>query len=111
MRLYGLACCLTLAVLILSVTFYCVRPKGTAVFLNHEALYGEFIRQLAELNATKEQIESTTRRFNDALNQVVTQYAEINHAVILRELSVLAGSRDITDEVRLQLSEVMREKP
>jgi conjugal transfer pilin signal peptidase TrbI len=77
---------------------------------DREVIQGQFIRQLAEMKATESQVEQSTRRFNEVLNKVLLDTAQQKKVIILRASDVLAGSIDITDEVRIRLSQAMRNK-
>lgn len=101
---------LSAALLVVSGLFYWMTPKTQITFFDKEAVQGQFIRQLAEMKATKSQIEQSTKRFNEVLNHVLINVAAQKKAVILKKQDVFAGGIDITDEVRTQLSHAMRAK-
>ncbi|HHF7365622.1 TPA: TrbI F-type domain-containing protein [Legionella bozemanae] len=110
MRLIHLALVFSLLILVSGSAFYYGTSRSPIVFLDKEAIQGQVIRQLAELNANESQVKRTTRRFSDALNYVLTQHAKNNKTVILGKNCVLAGGVDITNEVTFELSELMRKK-
>ncbi|RUR14093.1 TrbI F-type domain-containing protein [Legionella sp. km772] len=101
---------LSAALLVVAGLFYWMTPKTQIAFFDKEAVQGQFIRQLAEIKATESQVEQSTRRFNEVLNKVLVATAKQKKAVILNKKDVLVGGIDITDEIRLNLSQAMRNK-
>ena len=110
MRLTPLFLGCALAVFGVICVFYGISPQKSIVIFDKEVIQGQFIRQLAEMKATESQVERSTRRFNEVLNKVLLDTAQQKKAIILRASDVLAGSIDITDEVRIRLSQAMRNK-
>lgn len=110
MRLIHVLNSLSAASFVLAGMFYCMTPKNDISFFDKEAVQGQFIRQLAEIKATESQVEQSTRRFNEVLNKVLVDTAQQKKVIILRSSDVLAGGIDITDEVRMRLSQAMRNK-
>ncbi len=90
--------------------FYGVATQKSIVIFDKEEVLSQFIRQLAEVKATESQVDQSTRRFNSVLNKVLVELAKQKKAIILRKNDVLAGGIDITDEVRMKLSQAMRNK-
>ncbi|HHS8465256.1 TPA: TrbI F-type domain-containing protein [Legionella pneumophila] len=101
---------LSAALLVVAGLFYWMTSKTQIAFFDKEAVQGQFIRQLAEIKATESQVEQSTRRFNEVLNKVLVSTAKQKKAVILNKKDVLVGGIDITDEIRLSLSQAMRDK-
>lgn len=95
--------------LLLRMFFY-GEPKQSIVFFNQEALQGQFIRQLAEHQASTSQVARATQQFHQSMKKVLAGYIKDHHAIILNEKCVMAGSNDITEEVSLKLSRLMRKK-
>ena len=110
MRLIHLVPALGLVVLITGSTFYCMKPKTCVVLFDAEAIKGTLIRQLAERNATQAQIISATKKFNASLSGVLTQYAKQHGVVVLNKNRVLAGGKDVTEQIASELSRAMRER-
>ncbi|MFP3773654.1 type-F conjugative transfer system protein TrbI [Legionella pneumophila serogroup 1] len=110
MRLTPLIMGGVLAVFGMFTAFYGVSPQKSIVTFDKEVVQGQFIRQLAEIKATESQVEQSTRRFNEVLNKVLVDTAQQKKVIILRSSDVLAGGIDITDEVRMRLSQAMRNK-
>ncbi len=110
MRLTTLFLGCALAVFGVVCVFYGISPQKSIVIFDKEMIQGQFIRQLAEMKATKSQVEQSTRRFNEVLNKVLLDTAQQKKVIILRASDVLAGGVDITDEVRINLSRAMRNK-
>ncbi|RMW99874.1 type-F conjugative transfer system protein TrbI [Legionella jordanis] len=110
MRLTPLVLGCALAVFGVSSVFYGVPPQKSLVTFDKEEVLSQFIRQLAEVNATESQVEQSTRRFNAVLNKVLVELAQQKKVIILRKNDALAGGIDITDEVRIKLSKAMRNK-
>jgi type-F conjugative transfer system protein TrbI len=110
MRLTPLVSGCIVTVLGFYAVFSGVTPQPSIVTFDKEAVQGQFIRQLAEIKATEHQIEQSTRRFKEALNKVLVNQALQKKAIILRKQEVLAGGRDITDEVRIKVNKAMRNK-
>ncbi|WP_131784015.1 TrbI F-type domain-containing protein [Legionella gresilensis] len=110
MRLISLAALAFLVITITAIPFYGLSPRETLVFLNKEKIEGQFIRQLAELNAAEAQVRRTTRRFNSALNQVLNAYASRHHVIIIERKLMLAGGLDITDDITAEVSGLMRQQ-
>jgi type-F conjugative transfer system protein TrbI len=110
MRLTPLFLGCALAVFVVVYVFYGISPQKSIVVFDREVIQGQFIRQLAEMKATESQVEQSTRRFNEVLNKVLLDTAQQKKVIILRASDVLAGSIDITDEVRIRLSQAMRNK-
>lgn len=108
MRLTPLVLGCALAVFGVVCVFYGVSPQKSIVTFDKEVVLSQFIRQLAEVKATESQVEQSTRRFNDVLNQLLVDTAEQKKVIILSKHDVLAGGIDITDELRIQLSQAMR---
>ena len=110
MRLTSLALGCALVVLGMVCVFYSASAQKSIVTLDKEEVLSQFIRQLAEAQATESQVEQSTRRFNAVLNKVLVDTAQQKKVIILRASDVLAGGVDITDEVRIKLSRAMRNK-
>ncbi|HDV5785729.1 TPA: type-F conjugative transfer system protein TrbI [Legionella pneumophila] len=110
MRLTSLVLGCALVVLGMVCGFYGASPPKSMVTFNQERLLSQFIRQLAEAKATESQVQQSTRRFNAVLKKVLVALALKKKVIILRSSDVLAGGVDITDEVRLMLSQAMRNK-
>ncbi|HHT9922937.1 TPA: type-F conjugative transfer system protein TrbI [Legionella pneumophila] len=89
---------------------YGASPQKAIVIFDKEEVLSQFIRQLAEAKATESQVEQSTRRFNEVLNKVLVDTAQQKKVIILKASDVLAGGIDITDEVRMKLSQAMRNK-
>ncbi|RAP34894.1 type-F conjugative transfer system protein TrbI [Legionella quinlivanii] len=96
------------AVLGIAGISYGMMLKTEIAFFDVEAVQGQFIRQLAEVKASESQVEQSTKRFNAVLNQLLAELALQKKIIILRKNGVLAGGMDITDEVRIKLSQAMR---
>ena len=110
MRLTSLVLGSALVVLGMVCVFYSASLQKSIVTLDKEEVLSQFIRQLAEAQATESQVEQSTRRFNAVLNKVLVDTAQQKKVIILRASDVLAGGVDITDEVRINLSRAMRNK-
>ncbi|MCW8445701.1 type-F conjugative transfer system protein TrbI [Fluoribacter gormanii] len=110
MRLTPLVFGCALAVFGVVCGFYSASPQKSIVVFDKEAVQGQFIRQLAEIKATESQVEQSTRRFNEVLHKVLLDTAHQKNVIILRKNEVLAGGVDITEEVRMKLSQAMRNK-
>ena len=110
MRLTPLIMGGVLAVFGMFTVFCGVSPQKSIVIFDKEEVLSQFIRQLAEIKATESQVEQSTRRFNEVLNNVLVETAQQKKVIILRSPDVLAGGIDITDEVRMRLSKAMRNK-
>ena len=110
MRLTPLVLGCALAVFGVVCGFYGASPQKSIVMLDKEEVLSQFIRQLAEAKATESQVEQSTRRFNAVLNKVLVDTALQKKVIILRASDILAGGVDITDEVRIRLSQAMRNK-
>ncbi|RUR24252.1 TrbI F-type domain-containing protein [Legionella qingyii] len=87
---------------------YLVSPKIQVVFFDTEAIQAQLIRQLAEHQASDEQVSHTTRQFKNKLQKLLTQYAQQHHVMILNQREILAGGEDITDEIANKLGQAMR---
>ncbi|HAU1718463.1 TPA: type-F conjugative transfer system protein TrbI [Legionella pneumophila] len=110
MRLTPLFLGCTLAVFGVVCAFYGTSLQKSIVVFDKEVIQSQFIRQLAEIKATESQVEQSTRRFNEVLNKVLVDTTQQKKVIILRASDVLAGGIDITDEVRIRLSQAMRNK-
>lgn len=110
MRLTPLVLGYALAVVGVSSFFYGVSPQKSIVTFDKKEVLSQFIRQLAEIKATELQVAQSTKRFNEVLSKVLVEEAQQKKVIILRASDVLAGSTDITDEVRIKLSKAMRTK-
>lgn len=106
MRLISPFCALSILLLTIGTIF--VIPKAEIAFFDKEGVQGQFIRQLAELKATKSQVAQSTKKFNEVLHKVLSDLAQKKKVIILRKNDVYAGGVDITDEVRIKLSKAMR---
>jgi conjugal transfer pilin signal peptidase TrbI len=80
------------------------------VLFDNQAIQGQLIRQLAQHQASEEQVARISYHFKGALNQILKEYALRHDAVILERPSVLAGGTDITNEISNELSRVMGKK-
>ncbi|WP_131783639.1 TrbI F-type domain-containing protein [Legionella gresilensis] len=94
------------------VAFYVLNSTSyqRIVFFDKNATEGQFIRQLAEREATEKQVEIATHRFKASLNLVLTQFAKRHRVVILDQRNTLAGGEDVTRAIVNELSEFMRKK-
>ena len=101
---------LVLAIVAINVFIYCTNSKSPVVYLDNEFIQGQLIRQLAEVKASDTQIKQATRKFNQALDNILSQYSGQKKVIILRKKDVLAGGKNITDEIVLKLSDAMRKK-
>ena len=110
MKSIVLSSSLSAASCVIAGLLYWMTPQSEIAFFDKEAVQGQFIRQLAEIKATESQVEQSTRRFNEVLNKVLVATAKQKKAVILNKKDVLVGGIDITDEIRLNLSQAMRNK-
>ncbi|WP_131751130.1 MULTISPECIES: TrbI F-type domain-containing protein [Legionella] len=99
-----------LALLSLYSFFYGQASSNTIVTFDREGVLSQFIRQLAEVKASESQVEHSTRRFNEVLRKILVDLAKQKRVIILSKKDVLAGGLDITDEVRMKLSQAMRNK-
>ncbi len=100
----------TLALSVLGGVFYSVHQHPVLVTFDKDVVQGQFIRQLAEVNANESQVEQSSRRFNTVLQQVLANLARQKNVIILKKSDVLAGGVDITDEVILKCHQAMRKK-
>ncbi|ARB92960.1 MULTISPECIES: TrbI F-type domain-containing protein [Legionella] len=110
MRVTSLALGPSFLAFLLGVLFYGAQPKQSIVLFNQEALQGQFIRQLAEHHATAMQVEQATQHFHQSIKKILAQYSKDHQAVILNQKYVFEGGNDITEEVALKLSGLMRSK-
>ena len=108
MRLIHLVGAIAATVLIAGVAVYCIKPKACVVLFDAEIIKGRLIRQLAERKATDAQVSSATKKFNDSLSTVLTRYAKRYGVVVINKNMVLAGGKDVTEQIASELSRAMR---
>lgn len=89
-----------------ALTFWLMAPrvvqfdmKGTVDLFNQQAA-----QQQTE-NATLQQLST---RFGQAMAAALTQYQQVNHAVILVSPAVIGGAQDITPQIRSEISKRMQ---
>lgn len=73
--------------------------KQAVVTFKPEKLYQPFVLQLSHLNLSDPLIEKKTQEFRQNLNLSLTEYAKKHQVVILDKKQVLAGGKDISDEI------------
>lgn len=67
-----------------------------------------FTRQAATQNLNKEQLQTLTRRFNQALHASLDEYQQRHRVLILVTPAVISGAQDITVEIRGEVAERMK---
>lgn len=67
----------------------------------------KFLLQSAKLTLTDEQRQSLVQRFNKALTETVQDYAATNNVVVIVQPASVAGIKDVTPQIRTQLSRAM----
>lgn len=104
---YGCMSAISVASLLLSLNAYLATPA--LVTFDKARVLGLFVRQLSARTLSDEHIAQTTNHFNDALQHSINAYAARHHVVIMQRSNVMAGGRDITDDIVQMLSQHMQE--
>ncbi|EPC7210287.1 type-F conjugative transfer system protein TrbI [Cronobacter dublinensis] len=69
-----------------------------------------FVQQSAQQKMNEMQMQTVTRRFNEALTGSLQDWQYHHHAVILIAPAVVSEQRNITDEIRADIARRMREE-
>ncbi|HAT2150932.1 TPA: TrbI F-type domain-containing protein [Legionella pneumophila] len=96
------------ALILIGLEFFWISQNTKVVLFDTEAIQAQLIRQLAEHQASDEQVSHITRQFKNKLQKLLTQYAKQHHVMILDHRVVLAGGEYITDEIANKLGQAMR---
>lgn len=82
--------------------------KRQVVSFDRQKIQAQFIRQLAQHNASEQQATRAASHFKKLLQQSLNQYSQKNKAIIFDKSLVLAGSKDVTDSIAEELASLMR---
>lgn len=105
--LCGCMSAVSVASLLLSLSTHFANPS--IVTFDKARVLGLFVRQLSARTLSDKHIAQTTSHFNGALQRSISTYAARHHVVIVQRSNVLAGGRDITDDIVQALSQHMQE--
>jgi hypothetical protein len=74
-------------------------PVTQVATFNQDKVTALFIQQLSTRHLSDEVIRQKTTLFSSNLKKALNSYAQKKHLLILRKEQVLAGEKDITDEI------------
>lgn len=102
-----LSCSISLGSLYISWQYWLKPPE--VVSFDLKGTTNKFLLQSAKLNLTPEQQEQLVRLYNDKLNAVLQRRARLNQEMVIVQPAAIAGIRDITPQVRQELSYAMEQ--
>jgi len=93
------------------VMFHISKPSPSVVSFNEKELAKIFVAQLSHQNKTDDEIKVITKRFSKALKKSLSEFANENRVIVLKQSSTLATSLDRTQEISELVAKNMRGKP
>jgi len=73
--------------------------KPQVVSFNQDRVLKQFVLQMSQKNLTDAALKQKTDEFSQNLNASLAEYADIHHVIIINQKAVVAGKKDISDEV------------
>ena len=89
----------------------CSEEKSRVVMFNQEEAVGQFVRQLSQYQLSDEALRLKTTSFKASLNKATRDYAAKHHVTVMRHQHILAGAKDVTQEIDALIAEHMRGAP
>lgn len=96
---------LMLALIIQSI--YYSHQSVTIGTVNITAIISSFVKETAKQNLTMKQKQKKVNKFGLSMQRVMIEMAQKKHMIIMLSESVIAGSRDYTKEVMVQVKKEM----
>jgi type-F conjugative transfer system protein TrbI len=84
--------------------------KPQVVTFNQDAVFKQFVLQMSQKNLTDAALKQKTEQFSQNLNASLAEYADKHHVIIINQKTLLAGKKDISDEVLKILVKKLRVK-
>jgi len=88
---------LMIAALLIAILSISLRPK--VVTFNQDYVLRQFVLQISRSQLSDAVLKQKTDKFSQNLHASLTQYADKHHVMIINQKAVLAGKKDISDEV------------
>ena len=80
--------------------FMFTKDKKTFVFVNIENIIGEISTNLAAKKLNDKELKFRIEESKQIFRDEVESYASFNNAVVMSSEKVIAGARDITEEIK-----------
>ena len=94
---------------IYNIAWIVLPPKNIhVVVMNNEDLMQQFVRQLSMHTLSDNELKEKTERFTLTLKQVLSDYANTHHVLILDQKNVLSGGENVTLVIADRVAKQMR---
>lgn len=88
---------LLVAGLLIIILSMALKPK--VVTFNQDRVLRQFVLQISRNKLSDAILKQKSEEFSQNLNASLAEYADIHHVIIINQKAVLAGKKDISDEV------------
>ena len=85
-----------------------LKPNYSVVTFNDKQIARQFVAQLSHQYKSDSKTAEITKRFANALNTSLAEYAKKNHVIVLKESSTLGSGIDKTQAIGALVTKNMR---
>lgn len=99
-----------LAILLEGITLWMLyqRPQLQITVFDKRQTVRLFIAQAAKEALTKEKMRALSKRFQNAMNSSLEEYATKHHLVILNQTDVFGATKNVTSDIQAMIAQKVR---